>query len=912
MNLPLPTHSQTIAHALRGGHLQSGGTRAKSVGLSIALSAVMTFAITAFMTAPVAVQAAPASTAAAGQRVVLPATVTPDHYRIDITPNAADHTFTGTVDIDVTVHKPSKSIVLNSADIVIDRASVQGVSAAPAISYDKVAQTASFTFDRPLAAGGHTLHIEYHGQIFDHAAGLFSLDYETPAGKAHALFTQFENSDARRFVPSWDEPGRKATFSLAATVPAELMALSNMPITTTETLPGGLKHVQFDTTPRMSSYLLFFGLGDFERIHRTVEGVDVGVVVKRGDTANGAYALEAAADILGYYNTYFGTRYPLPKLDMIAGPGASQFFGAMENWGAIFYFERILLVDPRVTTEADKQRVYSVVAHEMAHQWFGDLVTMNWWDDLWLNEGFASWMQNKVTDKFHPEWKVWLQSMGGKQFAMGEDARDGTHPIITPILDVQQASGAFDAITYVKGANVIRTLESYLGDDAFRAGVRRYMHDHAYGNTVTDDLWKAMDAGSPHPITRIAHDLTRQAGVPMVTEVSSTCVGGKTQLKLSQGHFAIDKDSTAARVWRVPVTVATLDGNTAKAVISGSTPTTVTVAGCEPVVINAGQTAYFRSRYSREGLAALAARYASLSPDDQLGLLNDTATLASVGDLPMATFLDLTRHFPADADAVVVAALVARLQSIDNLYEGLPGQAAYRGYARGVVAPIFARIGWEKAAGESDNTAVLRGDLIVALGEFGDPDVLAEARKRFVRFAADPASLDAATRRTVLRVVAANADAAAWDQLHAMAQSAKTQVERQELYGLLAVAQDTTLVQRALDLALSGEPPKTTAPGMIGAAAGRHPALALNFAVSHWDQVETYLEPTSSARFVPRLAAGASDLQLIAKLDAFADKHIAATARQDLRKAEANIRYFAAQRKDRLPEVDQWLKALGA
>ena len=872
----------------------------------------LTAAIAACITATAPAGAAAAGTAAATQRVVLPATVTPEHYRIDITPHAAEHTFTGTVDIDVTVHQASKQIVLNSADIVIDRAGVVGEAAAPAVTYDTGAQTASFTFARALATGAHTLHIEYHGQIFEHAAGLFSLDYETAAGKARALFTQFENSDARRFVPSWDEPGRKATFSLAATVPAELLALSNMPITAAENLPGGLKHVQFGTTPKMSSYLLFFGLGDFERIHRTVDGVDIGVVVKRGDTAKGAYALEAAADILGYYNDYFGSRFPLPKLDMIAGPGGSQFFGAMENWGAIFYFERILLVDPRVTTEADKQRVYSVVAHEMAHQWFGDLVTMAWWDDLWLNEGFASWMQNKVTDKFHPEWKIWLQSLGGKQFTMGEDARDGTHPIITPILDVQQAAGAFDNITYVKGAAVIRTLESYLGEDAFRAGVRRYMHDHAYGNTVTDDLWKAIDAGSARPITRIAHDLTRQAGVPSVTELAADCHGGTTTLKLSQGHFAIDADSTAARVWHVPVTVATIDGHSAKAVISGTAPTTVKVAGCEPVILNAGQTAYFRSRYAPQSLTALTARYGALSADDQLGLLNDTVSLASVGEVPMATFLDLSRHFPADADAVVIAALVGRLQSFDHLYEGLPTQAAYRAYASGVLAPVFARVGWEKLAGESDNIAVLRGNMITALGDFGDEDVLAEARRRFARFVSDPASLDAATRRTVLRVVAAHADTAAWEQLHAMAQSAKTQVERQELYALLAVAEDPVLVQRALDLALSGEPPKTTSPEMISAAAGRHPSLALDFAVSHWQQVESFLEPTSSARYVPRLASGAWDTQLIAKLDAFADAHIPPTARQDLRKSEANIRYFAAIRKDRLPEVDQWLKKPGS
>ena len=331
---------------------------------------------------------------AASQRIVLPSAVTPDHYRIDITPDAKALTYKGSVQIDVTVHEATDKIVLNTADIVIDSAKLSGEAAAPKVSYDDKVQTATFTFARTLKPGAHTLSLAYHGKIYEQASGLFALDYDTAGGKQRALFTQFENSDARRFVPSWDEPGRKATFQLTATVPADQMALSNMPVASSDPLPGGLKRVHFAATPKMSSYLLFFGMGDFERVHRDVNGVDVGVVVKRGDTASAGYALDAAAHILPYYNDYFGTPYPLPKLDLIAGPGSSQFFGAMENWGAIFYFERDLLIDPRVSTESDKQQVYIVVGHEMAHQWFGDLVTLAWWDDTWLNESFASWMES--------------------------------------------------------------------------------------------------------------------------------------------------------------------------------------------------------------------------------------------------------------------------------------------------------------------------------------------------------------------------------------------------------------------------------------------------------------------------------------------------------------------------------------
>ena len=848
--------------------------------------------------------------AADPDRVVLPTSVAPTAYRITITPDTKALTFSGDVQIDISVRAATATIVLNSADLVIDHAGLTGAKAPLTVAYDSAAQTVTLAAGRVLKPGAYTLNLAYHGQIFRQASGLFALDYATPSGQARALYTQFENSDARRFVPSWDEPGRKATFQLTAIVPEGQMALSNMPVAAAKGLGGGLQRVEFAPTPKMSSYLLFFGLGDFERVHKLVDGIDVGVVVKRGDAARGQFALEAAEHILPYYNDYFGTPYPLPKLDLIAGPGSSQFFGAMENWGAIFYFDRALLIDSKISTEADRQGVYSVVAHEMAHQWFGDLVTMDWWDGLWLNEGFASWMENKATDHFHPEWNVWLQSLGAKQGAMQVDARIGTHPIITPIHDAQQASSAFDTITYEKGAAVIRMLEGYLGEDAFRAGVRRYMHAHAYGNTVTDDLWAAVDEGSAHPIADIAHDFTLQAGVPMITEAAA-CDAGQTTLTLGQSHFAIDATSTTAIRWRVPVTVATFAGGKVKTVVASPTPTTVTLPGCGPVVLNDGQSAYFRSRYTREGLAALSSRYGDLSADNQLGILYDTATLANAGAAPMADFLTLTAAFPASADPVVADALAGRLIALDRLYDDLPGQEPFRTYARSVLTPIHARLGWDPKPGEPDNTQSLRATVIEALGRFGDPEVLAEARKRFDRFLADPNSLDAGTRRSVLGVTARRADTATWNRLHALAVSAKSLLEQQQAYDLLGAAEDPALARKALDLALSGEPPATIAPEIIGTVAGRHPDLAFEFATTNWDKLAPLLEPNTRSQALPRLIAGSNDVAIIARLDAFAETHIPPGSRQTLRQVEAGVRYQAHIRTDRLPEVDAWLKTHG-
>jgi len=847
------------------------------------------------------------------KREVLPDAVTPVHYRIDFTPDIKALTFKGTAEVDVKVNRATSTIVLNAADLVIDTAALSGEASAPKVSYDKKVQTATFMFAKPLPAGSRTLKLSYHGTIYRSPAGLFALDYQNPLepqkGRLRALFTQFENSDARRFMPCWDEPGIKSTFELSATLPEGLMPLSNMPVANTEKRPGGLQHVRFATSPKMSTYLLFFGAGDFERVHRTVSGVDVGIVVKRGDTAHAAYALDAAAKLLPYYNEYFGVPYPLPKLDLIAGPGSSQFFGAMENWGAIFYFEKYLLIDQRISTQGDQQFVYSVIAHEMAHQWFGDLVTMAWWDDLWLNEGFASWMASKATDHFNPEWKVWMQSLNSKQSVMQRDARDGTHAIIMKIDSVEEAANAFDDITYSKGEAVLRALESYTGEDAFRAGVRRYMKKYQYGNTVTDDLWAEIGAESKAPIAQVAHDLTLQAGVPMVNLLSTSCADGKTAVSLNQTHFAIDATSTTARVWHVPVKVATLKQAPTSVLVSGEAPTQAVAAGCGPVILNAGQGGYFRSHYTKTGLAALAAHYPELTADDQLGLLNDTGSLANNGQLPMSDYLDLTTHVPANADPVVVSTLSQQLTGNDFLYNGLATQTAYRNYTRGVLAPAFKLVGWDARAGESANTVNLRAVLIGSLNQLGDPAVIAESRARFAKYQTDPKSFSADARGTLLGIVAVQADQAIWDKLHAMAKATKSELERRELYNHLGNTESDALAKQALALVFSDEIPPTIGPDIVRSVSNHHPEMAVDFAIANWDKLVTRLEATSAHNFLPALSGSSADPKTIDKLNQFAAAHVPANARQDYVLATARVRYLAKVRSTRLPEIDRWLAA---
>jgi len=607
---------------------------------------------------------------------------------------------------------------------------------------------------------------------------------------------------------------------------------------------------------------------------------------------------------LPYYNDYFGTPYPLPKLDLIAGPGQSEFFGAMENWGAIFFFEQDVLVDPKVTDEGDKRSRWVTIAHEMAHQWFGDLVTMAWWDDLWLNEGYASWMEYKAVAQLHPDWKPWLSTVRSKEGALGSDSRAGTHPIIQPINDVLQASEAFDEITYMKGAAVIRMLEDYLGEDAFRAGVRAYMKKYALGNTVTDDLWVELEKASSQPVTAIAHDFTLQPGVPLIT-VAKT----KTGLSLSQSRFAVDDSGRDQRTWHVPVTIKSTDGHLVWRGVVAKDPVAVAVPAGPVVVVNAGQAGYFRTLYGDALFKPLAARFAKLSPYDQLGLISDSSALANTGLRPPADALRLAAKASPQMDTKVQAAIADQVERKVRLMQDLPGAARARAFGDAVLAPLFAQLGWDAKPGEDANIALLRNQLIEVLGgEVADKAVVAEARRRFAAFQSDRASLSADLRSTVLGIVATHASAADWDALRQLAQSSENSMEKQEFYLLLGAAKDKSLAEKALALSLTSEAPATMRPGIIGEVAHYHPELAFAFAAAHRDVLDPLLEPTSRSQYYLRLAATSYDAGLAKTLDDFAAAHVPDSARGFVVKIKAAIAQSIKLRTTLAPKIDTFLK----
>ncbi|PYJ16951.1 MAG: aminopeptidase, partial [Verrucomicrobia bacterium] len=432
----------------------------------------------------------------------LPKEVIPVEYSIRIVPDIDRFVFTGMETVKLSVRSPVRQLVLNALELEITEASIDDMALPKsAIHINKEKELLTLALPSDLTLGDHTLALRFEGKINEAGQGLFYMHYQEQGSGATKLMlgTQFEATDARRFFPCWDEPAFRARFQLTTVVLENWLAVSNMPVESEKKVDGG-KEVRFAATPSMSSYLNVFVAGELDSIESRVGSTQIRVITTKGKAELGRYALEATAQILQYYNDYFGVPYPLPKLDQIALPGG--FGGAMENWGGITYYESALLFDPKNSSAETKQNIYEVLAHEMAHQWFGDLVTMAWWDNLWLNEGFASWMGSKCTAHFNPQWEVWLRRESprdptrrvgiAKEAAMEGDARSTTHPIQQFIATEAEANSAFDDITYKKGQSFLRMLESFLGEDVFRDGIRRYITAHKYSNSTTADLWNAL------------------------------------------------------------------------------------------------------------------------------------------------------------------------------------------------------------------------------------------------------------------------------------------------------------------------------------------------------------------------------------------------------------------------------------
>ncbi|WCM28841.1 M1 family metallopeptidase [Sphingomonas sp. QA11] len=839
----------------------------------------------------------------------LPANVAPVAYDITVKPDAKAMTFSGTETVTIDVRQATSTIVLNAVELKLGKVTFDGKDMPFAI--DDTTQQLTVTLPAPAKVGTHTMSFAWDGKINTTSAGFFAIDYKNPDGSAaRMLATQFEAPDARRFAPMWDEPAFKAKFTLSAVAPGNQTAFSNMPAARVTNLTDGTKKYTFQQSPVMSSYLLFLGMGDVERKTVMAGKTEIGVITRRGVVDQGDYALAEAKRLLVYYNDYFGQPYPLPKLDMIAGPGSSQFFGAMENWGAIFYFEPELLFDPKHATQSGRDRIFTVVAHEMAHQWFGDLVTMSWWDDLWLNEGFASWMENKTSRDLNPTWDARASAVAfDREGALGLDATSATHPIIRHVETVDQLGEAFDSITYQKGQAVIGMMESTLGDDVFRKGIRSYMAKYKYGNTVTDQLWTELGAAAGKPVVDIAHDFTLQGGVPLVKLTGATCNGGTTQVSMTQGRFGYDEVSKKPQTWRVPLTLGPIGGPVTSTIVQGAVPATVAVRGCGTLVLNRDKGSYVRVQYDDASHAAIVRDFSKMALTDQVGTLGDDYALALSGDQSLDRYLAVQAAVPLDASPLDWSVVAGNLRSLTNFFQGTPLEAPLRARTIALLSPVMKRVGFDAKAGESPLITNLRETLVGRLGYSGDPDVAAKARAYVAALATDPNAIPPAIRAPILGVYAVNATPAEWEALLAITKAEKNPVTRNTYVQLLGTARDDALAQRALDLLKTGEFTNPQKAGLIRAVAGRHPEMAFDFAVANRDMVNGLLETSTRSSFIVSLGTTSNDPAMPGKITAYAEKNLPEASRGGVTRVLSAIA-VRKQGADRVrADVAKWVSA---
>ena len=812
----------------------------------------------------------------------LPRSVEPVRYQLEIAPDLDGATFTGTEQVEVVVHEPVTEVVLNAAELEISEAELtagDGRSLTGSVRLDAAEERAVVSLEGSATPGTWILRLTFRGALNDKLRGFYRSTFRDDAGTERVIATtQFEPTDARRAFPCWDEPDRKAIFSVTLVVAPGLAAVSNSPEVERHPLPDGRSAVRFADTMRMSTYLVALIVGPLEVTDPVdVDGVPLRVVHVPGKGHLSGFALEAGAHALRFFAHWFGIPYPADKLDLLALPDFA--FGAMENLGAVTFRESLLLIDRERASHVELERVADVIAHEIAHMWFGDLVTMSWWNGLWLNEAFATFMEILCVDAYRPEWDRWVTFGLSRGAAMAIDGLPSTRAIEFPVARPEEAEGMFDALTYQKGAGVLRMLERYLGDEAFRSGIHRYLTAHAHGNADTTDLWDAIEEATGEPVRTTMDSWILQPGHPLVT-VEPTGDG----VTLSQRRFAYLGDGGTEQRWSVPVLVRASVGGSVenRRVLLSDASTDVGLGGHpEWVVANAGGWGFYRVRYSADLLAALTADIGRLDALERFNLLSDTWAAALTGLVPLDGFLSLTLLLGPDDDPSVWH---MALNGLDFLHR-VAGEErpAVEAFVRAVAGPAFARLGWEADESEPDKVGTLRATLLTALGTIGaDPDVQARSAELHKRALADRSLLDPDLAAAVVSVVGWAGGTDDYEDFLARFRDPDNPQEEVRYLYALAAFRDPALVLRTLDMSLTEVRTQNAAFLLSGLLANRTGGpLAWEFVRGEWDRILERLPQNSIVRMLEGLSALCTG-DLAPDIHAFFDGHPVRSGQQTL------------------------------
>jgi aminopeptidase N len=841
----------------------------------------------------------------------LPRTVLPVHYRITFVPDLEHETFRGEEAISVEVKQPVRSVTLNAVDLEITSATKGGMKAG--VTYDKGAETATLTFPKPIPRGRAVISIAFSGELSKKLRGL----YLSRTARRKYAATQFESTYARRAFPSFDEPNMKAVFEISVVVDKGDTAISNGKIVADTPGPGKGKHtIRFGASPKMSSYLVMLAVGDFECVSGAADGTPIRVCAIPEKKSLTRFALAAAENELPFFNRYYGVKYPFGKLDLIALPDFEA--GAMENVGAITFRETALLLDEKTAPLGSMKGVASTIAHEIAHMWFGDLVTLDWWDDLWLNEGFASWAGPKAVQAWKPGWTTATDMAAATSGALGADALASTRAIRVHAESPAEIETLFDGIAYGKAAAMLRMVEAYTGAEAFRKGVEAYLKKHSFANATAEDFWNTMAASTRQPVDRIFRSYVEQPGSPIVS-AEAVCKDEKTLLTLRQrraygdrAHFLEPSDQT----WVVPVNVRDLDHPKTEPLrfVIDKREQTFTIAGCKPhLYINAGGVGLYRSQHAAGMLDV--PLLSALSPAEQVALLNDSWTLVRLGVSDVGQQLNYVDKLRASRNRTVYGLFYGYLEYADTFLTTPANRAQFREWAAGLARPVIAELGWTPRPGESEETGELRRSALDILGGVArDPETLERARAMVRDLLAGKSEIDPSLAGTLVRLAAQRGDAALYDAYWARAKTASNPTEFSRYLYTLSGFEDPALIRRTLDLALSPEVRSQDAPRLIyGATFVNRDAARLvwEYMKSHWGEIEKKFSGPTVAGMVG-VAGVLCEKGAREEVSSFFAAHPVPGSERGLRQALERIDACVELTSLQTPNLQRWIESRAA
>lgn len=866
---------------------------------------------------------------ALGQR--LPSDVIPQDYNLTFTPDLAAATFTGEETIQVNIQKPTASITLNSAEIQFQKATItqSGNTQDARVSLNPEKEQATLTAPTQLAAGPASIHIQFSGILNDKLRGFY---LATTKRRRYAT-TQFEATDARRAFPSFDEPALKATFAITLVVDKGDTAISNGRIVSDTPGPGEGKHtLKFSPTPKMSTYLVAMAEGDFQCNEGEAEGTPIRVCGTPDKKPMGLVALSYAEEILKYYNQYYGIKYPYGKLDVIGVPDFEE--GAMENTAAIFYRESALFIDDKNSSVEAHANVFLVLAHEMAHQWFGDLVTMKWWDNIWLNEGFANWMEKKPMQDLHPEWNALLEAVKDTNSALFTDELRSTHPIRARAETPDEINELFDSISYDKGAAVLRMIESYVSPEVFRRGVNSYLRKFQYSNATAEDFWNTLAQASGRPVDRIMPTFVNQPGEPLISvkalcatpaaQKTTTTKSGKkrrtrrpvqphpkTEITISQQRFLSDGGAdSSSQLWLIPVCIKT-DDNKPFCQLVGEKQQVVPAVGCSNwVFTNTNAVGYYRTEYDPGIFKKLTdVAMTGLTTAERMSMINDETALVWAGKEKIGALLDLVTALSSDQERAIVDSYSPALETIDQYLVTDANREAYHSWLRATFRPMLAKIGWNPAANENEDAHSLRAALVEILGKDAqDPETIKESTRLARQYLQAPNSVDPTLAKSILKVAASAGDSGLLDEYFNAIQHMTSPEQYYNIGRALSEFRGPQLVERVLQLAVSPESRNQDAPHLIAEVLANpaNQVPAWQWIKNNWPAVENKMTMSSGGEII--LASSTfCDAGHREDVQQFFTEHKVPSAERGLKQAAERINACVRFRDHQRGDLAAWL-----